>query len=50
MNEPRIAPLEEPPFDDHLASLLAKMTPPGAPNVLALFRVLAKNPNGSPNE
>jgi 4-carboxymuconolactone decarboxylase len=43
MNTPRIAPLE-PPFDADLAALLAKMTPPGAPNVLALFRVLAKNP------
>ncbi len=40
---PRIAPLE-PPFDDALGPLLAKMTPPGAPGVLALFRVLAKNP------
>ncbi|MBC5766289.1 carboxymuconolactone decarboxylase family protein [Ramlibacter albus] len=40
---PRIAPLE-PPFDTELQALLAKMTPPGAPNILALFRVLAKNP------
>ena len=40
---PRIAPLE-PPFDDSLAALLAKMTPPSAPGPLALFRVLAKNP------
>jgi len=39
----RIAPLE-PPFDDEIGALLAKMTPPSAPNVLALFRVLAKNP------
>nr|MDQ6926389.1 carboxymuconolactone decarboxylase family protein [Candidatus Eremiobacteraeota bacterium] len=43
MNDPRIAPLE-PPFDAELGALLAKMTPPDAPNVLALFRVLAKNP------
>ena len=40
---PRIAPLE-PPFEAELDALLAKMTPPGAPNVLALFRTLAKNP------
>ena len=40
---PRIAPLE-PPFEAELGALLAKMTPPGAPNVLALFRTLAKNP------
>ena len=43
MNPPRIPPLE-PPFDNDLGALLAKMTPPDAPNVLALFRVLAKNP------
>ena len=43
MNAPRIAPLE-PPYDGELGPLLAKMTPPGAPDVLALFRVLAKNP------
>lgn len=42
-HEPRIAPLE-PPFDGELGPLLAKMTPPEAPNVLALFRVLARNP------
>lgn len=40
---PRIAPLE-PPFEAELDALLAKMTPPGAPNVPALFRTLAKNP------
>ncbi len=40
---PRITPLE-PPFDAELDALLKQMTPPGAPNVLALFRVLAKNP------
>ena len=39
---PRIAPLE-PPFEGELGTLLAKMTPPSAPNALALFRVLAKN-------
>lgn len=43
MSEPRIAPLE-PPFDPELGALLTRMTPPGAPNVLALFRTLAKNP------
>lgn len=42
-HDPRIAPLE-PPFEGELGALLAKMTPPGAPNVLALFRTLAKNP------
>ena len=42
-NEPRIAPLK-PPFEGELGALLAKMTPPGTPNVLALFRTLAKNP------
>jgi len=40
---PRIEPLA-PPYSPELASLLARMTPPGAPSVLALFRVLAHNP------
>jgi len=40
---PRITPLE-PPFPEGIAELLQKMTPPGAPNILALFRVLAVNP------
>ena len=40
---PRIAPLE-PPFDDELGALLERMTPPDAPDALALFRVLARNP------
>jgi alkylhydroperoxidase family enzyme len=40
---PRIAPLE-PPFDAPTQQRLEKMTPPGAPNILALFRVLALNP------
>lgn len=40
---PRIAPLE-PPYADELGALLAKMTPRDAPDVLSLFRVLAKNP------
>jgi len=40
---PRIAPLD-PPFDDTTGALLARMNPPGAPNVLALFRVLARHP------
>jgi 4-carboxymuconolactone decarboxylase len=39
----RIAPLE-PPFDPATQQRLEKMTPPGAPNILALFRVLAVNP------
>lgn len=41
--EPGIAPLE-PPFPEGIGELLQKMTPPGAPNILALFRVLAVNP------
>ena len=40
---PRIAPLE-PPFDPPMRSLLDKINPPGAPNVLALFRLLATHP------
>lgn len=40
---PRIPPLE-PPYADDLQALLARMTPPGAPSVLALFRVLARHP------
>jgi alkylhydroperoxidase family enzyme len=40
---PRIAPLE-PPFDPATQERLEKMTPPGAPTILALFRVLACNP------
>jgi len=40
---PRIAPLE-PPYAPELEALLARMTPPGAPNILALFRVFAHNP------
>ena len=40
---PRIPPLE-PPFGETLQALLTKMTPPGAPNILALFRVLARHP------
>ncbi len=43
MDVPRIAPLE-PPFAADLDALLTRMTPPGAPDVLALFRTLAKNP------
>ncbi len=39
----RLAPLA-PPYSPELQTLLAKMTPPGAPDVLALFRVLAHNP------
>ena len=40
---PRIPPLQ-PPFDPPTQQRLEKMTPPGAPNILALFRVLAINP------
>jgi 4-carboxymuconolactone decarboxylase len=40
---PRIAPLN-PPYPPDLDALLKKITPPAAPNVLALFRVLAVNP------
>ncbi|MDP3821223.1 MAG: carboxymuconolactone decarboxylase family protein [Burkholderiales bacterium] len=40
---PRIAPLV-PPYTAELDALLARMTPPGAPSILALFRVLAHNP------
>jgi 4-carboxymuconolactone decarboxylase len=39
----RLAPLS-PPYSPELQALLAKMTPPGAPDILALFRVLAHNP------
>jgi alkylhydroperoxidase family enzyme len=41
--DPRIPPLA-PPYDETLQALLVRMTPPQAPNVLALFRVLAHNP------
>lgn len=40
---PRISPLEA-PYTPEQEALLRKMTPPGAPNILALFRVLAINP------
>ncbi len=40
---PRIAPLE-PPFAADLQALLERMNPPGAPSILALFRVLAHHP------
>ena len=39
---PRIPPLQ-PPYDDVTAQRLAKMTPPAAPEPLALFRVMARN-------
>ena len=38
-----LAPLA-PPYTPELQALLTKMTPPGAPDILALFRVLAHNP------
>jgi 4-carboxymuconolactone decarboxylase len=40
---PRIEPLA-PPYAPELDALLARMSPPGAPSILALFRVLAHNP------
>jgi 4-carboxymuconolactone decarboxylase len=39
----RLAPLA-PPYSPELNALLTKLTPPGAPDILALFRVLAHNP------
>lgn len=39
----RLCPLE-PPFDGELQALLTRMTPRAAPNILALFRVLARHP------
>jgi len=39
----RLAPLA-PPYSPELEALLAKMNPPAAPGILALFRVLAHNP------
>ena len=40
---PRIAPLQ-PPYPDAIGTLLTRMTPPQAPEVLSLFKVLAVNP------
>lgn len=40
---PRIQPLE-PPHPESIGELLRRMTPPQAPEVLALFRVMAVNP------
>jgi len=40
---PRIAALE-PPFDPPTQQRLERLTPPGASNILALFRVFALNP------
>lgn len=40
---PRIPPLA-PPYDAELQALLTRMTPPAAPEILALFRVLAHHP------
>jgi 4-carboxymuconolactone decarboxylase len=40
---PRIEPLK-PPYEPELQALLQRMTPPAAPAILALFRVLAHNP------
>ena len=41
---PRIEPLA-PPYEPGLEALLNRMTPPGAPSILALFRVLAHHPD-----
>lgn len=38
-----LAPLA-PPYEPELQALLTRMTPPGAPGILALFRVLARHP------
>jgi 4-carboxymuconolactone decarboxylase len=40
---PRLEPLA-PPYAPELEALLTRMTPPNAPETLALFRVLAHNP------
>jgi alkylhydroperoxidase family enzyme len=40
---PRIEP-RAPPYDPDLEALLQRITPPGAPSVLALFRTLAHHP------
>ena len=40
---PRIPPLEA-PFPEPIADLLTRLNPPGRPDILALFRVLAINP------
>lgn len=40
---PRIEPLA-PPYEPELQALLQRMTPPAAPAILALFRILARNP------
>lgn len=39
----RLTPLE-PPFEPELQALLTRMTPPAAPGILGLFRVLARHP------
>ena len=40
---PRLEP-PAPPYPQELQTLLERMTPPGAPSILALFKVLALNP------
>lgn len=40
---PRLPPLE-PPYAPELQALLTRMTPPAAPNILALFRTFARHP------
>jgi 4-carboxymuconolactone decarboxylase len=44
MTAPRIAPAE-PPYTPEVQALLDRINPPGAPTVLALFRVLARHPD-----
>src|SRR5882757_4500137 len=44
MTSPRMEPLS-PPYEPELDALLTRMTPPGAPSILSLFRVLAHNPD-----
>jgi 4-carboxymuconolactone decarboxylase len=40
---PRLAPLE-PPFEPSVQAQLERINPPGAPSILALFRLLASHP------
>lgn len=40
---PRLAPLE-PPFEPAVQAQLERINPPGAPSILALFRLLASHP------
>lgn len=40
---PRIEPLS-PPYGPEMEAMLTRITPPGAPTILALFRVIARHP------